>query len=265
MKDNYQNEFFYEYHQENDPIISMAKNHYHETVEIYYLEKGECSYFVNDRTYYIGAGDIIVIPEGVIHKTTYTGSHARSLLYLPRRFVPALVADVFSTFSYLYRNPEVEGEVKGIFEKIRYEYENPDRFSDEILKTLTYNLFFLLARNENQAENRSDGSAFVSESVRYILDNFSSEITLTELSKKYSVSPEHFSRTFKKETGFGFSEYLTLVRLKNASEMLISNRKKSIAEIAFSCGFNDSNYFSERFKRVYDKSPLSFRKSIDKE
>ena len=77
-----------------------------------------------------------------------------------------------------------------------------------------------------------------------------------------SVSAEHLSRSFKRETGFGFKEYITLLRLKNAEELLKTRKNMSISEIAFLCGFNDSNYFSDKFKRTYGISPLNFRKNF---
>ena len=51
---------------------------------------------------------------------------------------------------------------------------------------------------------------------------------LANMAEKHSVSPEHLSRTFKKETGFGFAEYLTLVRLQKAEYML----KKTVEKYA---------------------------------
>ena len=83
------------------------------------------------------------------------------------------------------------------------------------------------------------------------------------MARMRSVSPEHLSRTFKRETGFGFNEYLTLVRLQHAELMLRDRSAKSISDIAYSCGFNDSNYFSDRFKKAYGIPPLRYRKNSE--
>ena len=71
----------YEYHGMDTGFVSMPKNHYHDSVEVYYLEKGECNYFVGDKTYKAVSGDVIVIPENVIHRTTYFAPYSRSLIY----------------------------------------------------------------------------------------------------------------------------------------------------------------------------------------
>ena len=69
-----------------------------------------------------------------------------------------------------------------------------------------------------------------------------------------------FSRKFKKETGFGFNEYLNIYRLKKADIWLRNDPKAKISEIAINCGFNDSNYFSKVYKKVYKISPKDAKK-----
>ena len=73
------------------------------------------------------------------------------------------------------------------------------------------------------------------------------------------TSLPYFCRVFKKSTGFGFSEYLTLYRLKQAEILLLEESTKSVSEIAYSCGFNDSNYFANRFKKIYGITPSKLR------
>ena len=63
-------------------MTRMATQHYHDIFEIYFLEYGECNYFIDDSSYEVKAGDIILIPKGTIHKTMYgEGVHSRKLIY----------------------------------------------------------------------------------------------------------------------------------------------------------------------------------------
>lgn len=242
------------------PIV--GHRHYHNAFEIYYLEKGECHYFIHNKSYEVKEGDLILIPEGVIHHTTYKeGIHSRKLLYCSQAFIPSSVAGRLPSLLYLYRNEAVADEIKKIFSDIEREYSSPDVFSQGIVAAKVELLFFILVRNENQAPKTSEGNAYVSAAVEYIRKNFSGEISLSDVARHVSVSPEHLSRIFKKETGFGFSEYLTLVRLQKAEELLRNEKTLSVAEIAYRCGFNDSNYFCEKFKKSYGVSPLKYKKS----
>ena len=96
---------------------------------------------------------------------------------------------------------------------------------------------FLLDSPENQTMGREVSE----ETISYINEHFKEEITTECLAEQVGLSPFHFIRTFKKETGFGFSEYVTLVRLQKAEYMLKNEPGKSICEVAYACGFNDSN------------------------
>ena len=243
---------------------SQCTRHYHNSFEIYYLKDGECSYFIDNRSYDVRVGDIVLIPEGVIHKTNYDPLkwHTRILINCSSSFVPKSVLPIIPSMIYIYRNAEVAKEAEALLAKIAEEYERQDDFRDEALKCLTYELFFLLARNINERSDVSAGSKFIEETVKCIQKNYMNDITLSDMAKLHSVSPEHLSRTFKKETGFGFSEYLTLVRLQKAEYMLRNEPGMTVCEIAYACGFNDSNYFSDKFKKNYGASPSKVKRKI---
>ena len=163
---------------------------------------------------------------------------------------------------YLYRSPDLSFEIEKIFARIAEEYERNDDFRDEALRCLTYELFFLLARNMSRRTEADTGTLFIEETVKFIQKNYMNEINLSDVARIHSVSPEHLSRTFKRETGFGFSEYVTLVRLQRAEYLLKNEPGKSVCEVAYAAGFNDSNYFSDKFKRFYGTSPSKFKSRI---
>ena len=99
---------------------------------------------------------------------------------------------------------------------------------------------------------------------KYLKKNFTSKISLSVTAKLFSVSPEHLSRIFKKETGIGFNEFITLLRLQRAEAMLKNENGKTISEIAYATGFNDSNYFSDKFKKAYGVVPSEIKKNFSK-
>lgn len=252
----------YYYHKAKDKTRSQCTRHYHNSFEIYYLKAGKCNYFIDNRSYDMQVGDIVLIPEGVIHKTNYSRNepHTRYLINCSSAYVPRSVLSKIPSMTYLYRNSEITGDVESLIIKIGEEFERSDEFRDEALRCLTYELFFLLARNINECSEVSSGSLFIEETVKYIQKNYMmTDITLSMMAKLHSVSSEHLSRTFKKETGFGFSEYLTLVRLQKAEYMLRNEPGRSVCEIAYACGFNDSNYFSDKFRRSYGVAPSKIK------
>ncbi len=242
---------------------AQCTRHYHNTLEIYYLKEGECNYFIDNKIYEVKVGDIVLIPDGIIHKTNYISHrHTRTLINCSMKFVPPSVVPMLPNLIYIYRNPGIRQEVERILNKIGEEYESVSPFRDESLLCYTNELLLLLAKNAGTKENMNSGNVFVEETVKYIQENYMNKITLADIAKMRSVSVEHLSRSFKKETGLGFSEYVTLLRLQKAEYMLKNEPGKTICEIAYSCGFNDSNYFSDRFKKTYGISPSKVKPKI---
>ena len=223
--------------------------------------EGNCTYIIDNKVYNVQAGDIVIIPDGIIHHTKYDNiSHSRILINCSPEYVPASVKNGLSSGFYLYRNPFVVDEARKIFEKTESEYNRKDAFSAEILICHTHSLFYLLLRNSESCITVDEGNKVIEQAVAYIRENFASDITLSSLAKKFSVSPEHFSRMFKKETGLGFSKYLNSLRLQYAEHLLRSTDIQNITQVAEICGFEDSNYFSKKFKEVYGVSPKKIQK-----
>lgn len=235
--------------------------HYHGLYEIYFLEEGNCTYIIDDKVYSVRSGDIVIVPDGIIHHTKYDDiKHSRILINCEKRYIPASVQSGISSGNYLYRNPFVTEEVKKILGRIEKEYKLSDAFSDEVISCHIHSLFYLLMRNTETCLTVDDGNKVIEQAVAYIRENFASDISLSFLAKRFSVSSEHFSRMFKKETGLGFSKYLNSLRLQYAEQLLKASEGHNITRVAESCGFEDSNYFSKKFKEVYGISPKKVQK-----
>ena len=241
----------------------MNSHHRHDDkFEIYYMVSGKCRYFIDDKPYEVMQGDVVLIPGGVLHRTDYDDSEStRLLVECTYEYIPKDVLKKLSAFYYVYRNPTITREIHIALSRIENEYRTCDEMTVSALKAQMQLFFYLLIRNADTVEKTDSKNVMIENAIGYIRENYQSEVTLSAVAKANFVSPEHLSRTFKKETGFGFNEYLTLVRLQQAELMLREHEPISISEIAYSCGFNDSNYFSDRFKKSYGISPLRYRKS----
>ncbi len=242
----------------------MHSHHYHDRFELYYMISGRCRFFINDKSYDVLPGDVVLIPERVIHKTNYGNEeHSRILIECTGHFLPEEARSEISSMVYLYRNASATEDILELLRKIEDEYKNPDVYSFDAIRSYMHLLVYLMIRNKSTVSILSRGNAMIEDVVGYVKDNFASDISLSEVAKRYFISSEHLSRTFKRQTGFCFNEFLTLVRLQHAEYMLKNRKGRSISEIAYSCGFNDSNYFSDKFKRSYGKSPLRYSKDYE--
>lgn len=97
-------------------------------------------------------------------------------------------------------------------------------------------------------------------SIELINDRLDESISLAELAGEFKLSPYHFSRVFKRATGFPPHEYQLQQRISRARELLTQQFEKTIAEIANELGFSDESHFRRHFKRIVGTTPGRFRK-----
>jgi AraC family transcriptional regulator len=94
--------------------------------------------------------------------------------------------------------------------------------------------------------------------LEWMNDEYSCSLTLSEASKQAGVHPVHVSRSFRRMLGCTFREYLTLIRLRRATDLL-KQSSTCITEIAFACGFSDHAHFTRTFKRATGLTPTAYR------
>ncbi len=92
---------------------------------------------------------------------------------------------------------------------------------------------------------------------RYVQENYASRLSLAEVARRFEVSPNHLSATFKKYAGLGFTEFVAQVKVEKAKELIAEGRYKMF-EVAQLLGFDDAFYFSKVFKRVAGQSPRDY-------
>ena len=251
----------------------MKDAHYHPYYEFYYLLSGTRRIFINDTIYSVKKGDLIIIPKGELHRTTYIGgeTHERIVMVFSDAFIDPLINTLnpdtvkkFFDVRQISIPPNRRDYVEELFEKIIREHNGIDQYSDSMLTVYVYELILFVFRcNENSktAYPAGDiGDDIISDAARFISGNFTQNFSLAQLAAKYNMSPSYFSRKFKLCTGFGYKEYLITVRTIEACRLLL-NTDMSITEIAEKCGFEDSNYFGDCFKKIKGISPREYRKA----
>ena len=236
--------------------------HYHNTYELYYLTRGSARYFINDTTFEISAGDVVLIPPKTIHKTTYLETDAERLLVVFDKDFLSIKDDdpIYDCFKKQYHYKNVM--LREIFTTMEHAYAKNNEKQNRLIQYAL--LYILMKLSVGHFEKESIDTIPNSErpflaAVEYINNNFSENLTLEEIAEKFHVSKSHFSRKFKEITGIGFNEYILLVRIKH-SELLLMETNLSVTEISGKCGFNSSCYFTSVFKKYKGMTPFKFRK-----
>jgi AraC family transcriptional regulator len=90
--------------------------------------------------------------------------------------------------------------------------------------------------------------------VEYIQDQLNADLTVSGIAQAVGMSPDHFTRLFKKSTGQTPYEYVIVARLRKAKHLLTTG-KFTISEVAFHVGFADQSHLTRHFKRVFGLTP----------
>ncbi len=86
------------------------------------------------------------------------------------------------------------------------------------------------------------------------------DFSVEEFATLMKLSRTAFYTKVRGITGYSPVEYLRIVRLKKAAELLLSEDTMNVAEIAYKVGFNDPFYFSKCFKGQFGVSPSTYQK-----
>ena len=228
----------------------------------YIIKSGEGIYTVGARTFPFFAGDVLVIPDGTAHKITrYSDTVDALFVTMPSSHVPEGVRCYFRETAPVVRSERALPELYRQADMILAEKEGERAFREEKILALSLTFTITLARARNSYVADSDASPAVMTTLSYIKEHSGERISLSDMAALAKVSTAYLSRRFKAEVGMGFADYLASFRLERARAMLSSHPEMSVTEIAFSSGFNDSNYFSDKFKRKFGLSPLKYRNS----
>lgn len=97
--------------------------------------------------------------------------------------------------------------------------------------------------------------------IEHINQNFSQNYTLSDLTRISSLNERLLRSMFMKKYHCSPMQYVTHIKMEKAKYYLITS-DMNITEIADACGYDDSNYFSRKFKQEFGISPREFKKTL---
>ena len=85
-------------------------------------------------------------------------------------------------------------------------------------------------------------------------------LSLDSIAGAFKLNPSYLSRYFKEQTGMNYVEYLAILRIKNAKNLLVAHPGQKIHEIGVQVGFSGKETFIRTFKRFEGVTPGTYRK-----
>lgn len=258
---------------ENDKAVSVLPRvpqpdfpeHSHDFDELVMAKSGSGLHYINGRPYHVSKGSVFYLKAGQAHGF----DRSEGLCLTNVVFMPQLLKTT-SLMDFLPSNMEQDAlplsvgssaieECERLFTMIRNETLRRDPCSEQMIESLFSQLVVLLWREQRRALNATDGDTRLAALIRFVDQHMADPIDFSEMADRFEIPLRTLARRMQEATGLSPNNYLGRVRLCHAMRLL-ANTKDSVTDIAFACGFNDSNYFSSRFHQEIGLTPMQFRK-----
>lgn len=255
--------------------------HHHDFHELVIVSGGRGRHYAMNKSYPINRGDVFVLKPHITHyydtaenlrlinimfKINDLDSNKHGLSEIPGYFAlfeaePELREQSAFKGKYTFSNEEL-AEVMTILGQIGEEKNRKVAGYVFVCMALFQQLIAYICRYYGNTQRKASRKMLkLSLMLKYIDDNFSNEISLDDIASNGNMSISTANRLFHemfRETPVG---YLIKTRISHAIELL-RHEDLRVSEIAFRCGYNDSNYFSLQFKKIMGVSPGTFKKTL---
>lgn len=245
---------------------SIIDIHWHEWMEVVYVLEGKMTLELPSGSKLVEAGDVVFVSMNTLHKIVgSTGKFRFICLHINYAFIePFLSSNPLDEYVIITEN--LDKIKKNILDLEKYiECESP--YQKLKFESLLLNI---IAEYINQAEMENDEKTIKEIKnqhealLHYIAENYSNNITLSELADVFGYSPTYISYMIKKTTGVNFYKFLTRIRL-GKSKFLLTNTNNRLLDIAIESGFSSEHVLIRNFKKEFGITPTEFRNTTRKE
>ena len=278
-------QFYYTYNKPNKNInlkqyiYTIGSYHYnwHNDLELFLVLNGEVEVCSNGVTRILETDDIMLINSNIGHATLAQKPDSIAMvLHIDPIFLKdyyenleSLSFDLWSTKESRNKKPFVL--IRDYLSKMILccSKEDPEQkllFESSFYSFLHAIILHFPPKEIQSATLMTNQKKFdaIDKMIKYINKNYKKKITLDRLAKESGYNSSYVSQLFKSNLGINFYDYLTRIRLREATRELSQSENK-ILEIALENGFPDIKAFNSAFKDNFGKSPTEYRKQLNSE
>lgn len=252
---------------------SYVPTHWHSAMEVMYVLEGGVDVTVGGQTTVLLPGDVYLVDCAVPHSTKSLDGNKAVLIQIPYPLLERYIPDISSRrfgFDCHSQSPIVRTKILQLIEIIKqmqivFEVK-PD---GEILRfnSLVFEFLFQIYHNfsqemetvEAQKENKTFGR--IQTILDYLDSNYSSPISLDEISKVACLQKEYFCHFFKKNMGITYTNYLNDLRLSKIRDDLVDT-DLPVKLILEKHGFTNYKLFRKMFGETFGCTPTTYRKKL---
>ncbi|MCS3429947.1 AraC family transcriptional regulator [Klebsiella sp. BIGb0407] len=249
--------------------VYYCEPHWHSAPELICILSGEFSVTLGHTTFRVTAGSLLYINQDEIHSLE---AQAPDSQLLTIQFAPNLFDEIHPAPQMDYTldlsqplciaDRKVMHSLVALVEHL-IEVDAQPSFTRI---ALIYQLLGTLATvaeqrgNRQQVSIRKKDQKLVKYGIEFINQHFDDELTLATIAENAGASYHHFSRIFKKISGYNFIEYLTMIRI-NKAKQLLKDTQIPITDISYICGFSGHKQLIFAFNKYCRMTPTEFRKN----
>lgn len=257
-----------------DYAYSTEQYHHHPWYEVYFLNQGSREFACGGRRVTLRAGEAFLARPGALHYAWGDTPHEKYALEFSERFIsryltPVVREEFLRLFdrTHIVLSKEEQSCYRRVFLDTMEACGREPREESLCFTGMLVLLGILKQAAERQPVSREPAGerwAEAPEAIRmaafYIRSHFASVHSLEEVAEACYLNKYYLCRGFKRHTGMTVMEYINMLRLEQACELLVKT-ELPVGEIAESCGFMNKSHFSTLFRKNMGASPLEFKRA----
>lgn len=264
----------YEIYYYNEQDAAQVASHSHDYYEFYFFLEGDVSIVIEDVTYPLKYGDMVLIPPQVAHHRIIHDTsrpYRRFVFWIGREYLARLMEES-PAYGYLMQKAQVEKrylfpndvitfhaiefQIFTLIEETKFE-----RFGRKARIPLCINALLLqlnrIVYEREHPKSVKERQELCQSVIYYIEEHLEEELSLEHLSGQFFVSKYHIAHTFKNQMGLSVHQYILKKRMQASREAILSG--ESISTVYLKYGFKDYSSFYRAFKKEYGMSPKEYR------
>lgn len=227
-------------------FITAAQNlefppHFHLSIEIVLLKKGEYTMTVNGKEYFLQGGSVAIADSFEVHTYEQIHGHTRGdayVLLVPYSYFTRLEKwrEGKQIHTHVLQNEKLCNQlfdlVNAYLPPTNSQSEQVQRATVELILSILYENLIFTPRKANSEVG------LVREMLIYLQENYRTKVTRASLARALGYTPEHLSRVFHRYVKKSFSQYVNDLRMQYVEEKRREGDKRTELALLYEAGFN---------------------------
>lgn len=245
--------------------------HHHKNYELFFNLDSNFVMNVEKTRVMVGPNEFLPINPRQVHGAAESTKGSRVMaIFIDNNFLQGLSHTVFKDKEIMFKSHSIRPSVamNNLIQSFINEATNRQTGYQFFMESIAGQFVVLLLRKAKKTSvsvvstmRRSGEKHNINSVIEYLNECYNKDFCMEDIAKIANLSPYHFIRVFKAETGKTPYEYLIGIKIEKAKKLL-EVKERSITEICFLCGFSNLSHFSAVFKKKVGLSPMEFRKTI---